>query len=302
MKIKPLRPGDGIALIAPSSPFDLDAYRHTSCMLGERGYRIYPGRFVSERRGYLAGTDVERTEDILSAVLNSEVSAIFTIRGGFGSGRLLPWIPFSLFKTHRKIFLGYSDTTFLHLAFQAKTGWVTFHGPNLLDCQANPQTLDEVLAALSGNEPFAWNFNPAHVIQHGSARGPLLGGNLTCLVHLIGTPFIPDFRGAILFLEDHGEAPYRIDRLLNHLKLAGILDQIKGVVLGGFENCGETETIHNIFMDYLIHHSIPVVAGLPFGHRTPNQVLPLGIHFHLDTWTKTLQALDHPFTDEENPG
>jgi muramoyltetrapeptide carboxypeptidase len=293
--ISPLRPGDCIAFVAPSSPFEIEKYYHASSILESRGYRVAPGKNILLKRGYLAGTDAERAEDLIHAILDPDVSAIMCIRGGFGSSRLLPWLPFSVLQKTLKIFLGYSDATCLHLAFWTKNRWVTFHGPNLIDMVDVPDSLDTVVSALSGNLEFSWSLEGQQILRQGMASGILLGGNLSCFCHLVGTPYFPDLRGALLLLEDRGEALYRLDRLLTQLKLAGVLSQISGLFLGHFRDCDEPKKIRDMVLDQVKDYSFPVVADLPFGHGSLNQVIPLGSEFLLNTYEQNLKIVNHPF-------
>ncbi|MFP5212223.1 MAG: LD-carboxypeptidase [Acidobacteriota bacterium] len=295
--MKGLREGDSIALIAPSSPFDTDRFNRACELLEARGYRLSIGKSVLERKSYLAGTETQRAEDLIEAVLDPDVSAIVCIRGGYGSGRLLPWLPFSRLKNHAKILLGHSDVTFLHAAFHRCMGWTTFHGPNLngfLDQEGRDRS-EAILDALNGRSPFRWEIDESSVLRHGSATGPVLGGNLTCLVHLLGTPYFPDLTGAILVVEDCNEALYRLDRMFTHLKLAGVLDQLGGLVLGQFTGCGDTEKILEMVADRVRTSRFPVVADLPFGHGADNQVIPFGTPFRLNTHEHTLEPVRHPF-------
>jgi muramoyltetrapeptide carboxypeptidase len=300
--MNPLQPGDCIALVAPSSPFEIEKYSRASSILVELGYRVAPGKNVLRREGYLAGTDVERVEDLVRAIVDPSITAVICIRGGFGSSRLLHHLPFSTLKQNHKIFLGYSDTTCLHLAFWTRNRWTTFHGPNLIDMVDSPDHLDGVLSALSGSRAFSWSLDDQQILRPGVASGPMLGGNLSCLCHLLGTNYCPDFRGALLLVEDRGEALYRLDRLVTQLQLAGVLDQIAGLILGQFHECEEHHRIRDMVFDHVRYHSFPVIADLPFGHGSANQVIPLGAQFLLNTYEKSLKILCQPFasTDTES--
>ena len=289
--ISPLRTGDCLALVAPASPFSPEKFDTACGILKGRGYRLAPGKHIFRKLGYLAGTEAERAEDLIHAVTNPDVSAIISIRGGFGSSRLLPWLPFSILQKYPKIFVGYSDTTCLHLALLAKTRWITFHGPNLIDLADFPESVTNVVGALSGHDTFSWRVDGSHVLQDGVTSGKLVGGNLTCLCHLLGTPYFPDLKGALLLLEDRGEALYRLDRLLTQLKLAGMLDQIGGLILGHFHECDEPRKVKNMVQEQVRSYSFPVVADLPFGHGSPNQVIPLGASFLLNTFEGTLKLI-----------
>jgi muramoyltetrapeptide carboxypeptidase len=288
--INPLRPGDSIALVAPSSPFPFEKFEAACRVLEGQGYRLAPGRHILRQRGYLAGTEAERAKDLIDAVTNPEVSAVFCIRGGFGSSRLLPWLPFSTLPQSPKIFLGYSDTTCLHLGFWAKRRWITFHGPNVIDLADFPECVTKVLSALSGSHEFAWHLEDHHILRSGAASGTLLGGNLTCLCHLLGSAYFPDLRDALLLLEDRGEALYRLDRLLTQLKLAGVFEHLRGLVLGHFNDCDEPRKVREMVLEQVKDYSFPVVADLPFGHGLPNDVVPLGSKFELNTFGGIFKA------------
>jgi len=294
MILKPVGPGGAIALIAPSSPFDAGLYEKGRAILEEAGYRTVPGNSIFEVEGYLAGSDLQRARDLTDALLDPDIAALICIRGGYGSGRLLPWLPFSTLRKTPKIFLGHSDITFLHLAFLSQMGWVTLHGPNLGGMAELPERVENVLRVLSGTNEFAWRLEPEQVLRHGKATGPVIGGNLTCLAHLIGTPYLPDLTGALLLVEDCGEALYRLDRILCHLKLAGILQRLGGILLGEFEKCAENGKICQMVMDHVRFFDFPVVHELPFGHGRRNEVIPLGAPFLLDTHGSILRILDPP--------
>ena len=300
MTNRPLQPGDGIALVAPSSPFPLDKFDTACSLLEGRGYRVVPGKHILQKRGYLAGSEAERAEDLIGAIANPDVAAVFYIRGGFGSSRLLPWLPFSVLQKSPKLFLGYSDTTCLHLAFWAKNRQITFHGPNVIDLADSPENITHVMSALAGCSEFCWSISESLVLRHGTASGRLLGGNLTCLCHLLGSPYFPNLEGAILLLEDRGEALYRLDRLLTQLKLAGVFTQIKGLILGHFHECDEPQKVRDMVLEQVKYYSFPVVAGLPFGHGSPNEVIPLGSSFLLNTFEGSFRIIsDFPFRISE---
>jgi len=293
--LRPLKMGDRVALIAPSSPFVQESFEALQASLDSRGFQTAPGKYIARATGYLAGTDVERAEDLIRAITDPDVAAIFCIRGGYGSGRLLPWLPFANLAVHQKIFVGHSDITFLHSAFASQMGWTTFLGPNLVDVATLEDGLDGFLSAFSIEADFAWKIESSQVLKDGTASGRLLGGNLTCLAHLLGTPFLPKLDGALLLLEDRGEALYRLDRMLTHLKLAGVMDRLGGLLLGQFSDCAEMDRISEMVLDILRPFPFPVVAGLPFGHTDQNEVVPLGTCFSLNTYEGIFKAQHTPF-------
>ena len=295
--LKPLKPGDAISLVAPASPFEMEKYERGCEVLRNAGYKLLPGRHVFERKNYLAGGDSERADDLISAFLDPDSAAVICIRGGYGSGRLLPRLPFSTLRKHPKIFLGHSDITFLHLALFSQLGWTTVHGPNVTGIGNGPEFAQNTLDALSGKSAFEWRFASKQVLREGSASGVLLGGNLTCMSHLLGTPYFPETAGAILLIEDCGEPLYRLDRIFFHLRLSGVLPGLGGIVLGDFENCGEAAKIHEMIAAQVKDYPIPVVSGLPFGHGARNEVVPLGAPFLLDTNARIFKNLRSPFAD-----
>lgn len=297
MTLTPLRAGDQIALIAPASPFEVEKFTRVCDILITKGFQLAPGKSVFHKQGYLAGTEADRANDVIEAIRDPSVSAVVCARGGYGSGRLLPWLPFSVLQDNPKIFLGYSDITFLHLAFLSQMEWITFHGPNLIDADSRHGKLDGILNALKGETDFAWPLQDDHIVREGVATGKLFGGNLTCLSHLLGTHYFPDAEGALLLVEDCSEALYRLDRIFNHLKLAGVLSSISGLILGDFKDCAESQEILSMVLDHARPFHFPIVAGLPFGHNGLNEVIPFGVQFCLNTYELTLRALHSPFSE-----
>lgn len=295
MKPLPLAKGSRIAVIAPSSPFDRTRFERACETVEERGYKVVLGENILNRRGYLAGTESDRVADLIHALSDPTLSAVVCARGGYGSSRLLPFLPLSSLKRNPKIFLGHSDVTFLHLAIQAAMHWVTFHGPNFIAMSESPQALSNVFDALGGNTDFCWSLRREQILKPGTARGTLTGGNLTCLAHAIGTPYLPDLNGALLLVEDCGEALYRLDRLFTQLKLAGILDGLRGLILGQFTDCDEQEKIWQMVLAQVEPFRFPVLCDLPFGHGPENEVIPFGIPFQIDCHDGTLRALETPF-------
>ncbi len=291
----PLKAGDRVALIAPASPFAREPIEAMRAALTAQGLVAEPARCVEPVTGYLAGPDAERAEELIRAILDPDVAGIFCIRGGYGSGRLLSRLPFPTLASHQKIFVGHSDITFLHAAFASQMDWMTFFGPNVLDLATNDRSIEGFLSPLFGDASFHWKLEPSQVLRDGVAVGRLLGGNLTCLTHLLGTPFFPDLDGSLLLLEDRGEALYRLDRMLTHLKMAGVMDRLAGVVLGEFTDCDATERIRELFLDVLRPFPYPIVAGLPFGHTSRNELVPLGARFALNTYEGFIKAQNAPF-------
>jgi len=246
--IKPprLRPNALIGLVAPASgPADADQLQRGREMLERLGFRVRLGLHLLDSHGYLAGRDEVRAEDLNEMFADEAVEAIFCIRGGYGASRLLPRLDFAALQAHPKILLGYSDITVLELAILRKVGLVTFYGPMVTTEMAGtfrPEDQERMWAALTQLTPpqplgaVADGESP-NVIRSGNASGPLVGGCLSVLVSLLGTPYEPELDGAILFLEDLDEEPYRLDRYLTQLRLSGKLNRVAGVALGQFVNC-----------------------------------------------------------------
>ncbi|NWA85170.1 LD-carboxypeptidase [Pseudomonas sp. D2002] len=283
-----LRPEGVIGLIAPAGPATLDVEKAGQWMRA-RGHelRIFPG--VYERDGYLAGSDAVRLRDLHAAFADPEIDAIFCLRGGYGTPRLLDSLDFNLLRANPKPLVGYSDITALHLAITRHAGFVTFHGPmlnaDLLGDKQQP-TESSLFSMLRGQlsagsvlaHPVAY---PLTTIEPGIACGPLLGGNLSMIAAVMGTDYEIDADGIILFIEDVNEPLYRIDRLLTHLRLAGKLAHIAGVLVGdmaGVDNAALERLLKQTFEPLCI----PVLSGWRSGHCDPNLTLPMGARVRLD--------------------
>lgn len=217
--------------------------------------------------------------------LDPEIKAVFCSRGGYGSLRILDKIHFDLIKANPKIFVGYSDITALLIAIQKMTGLVTFHGPVFEKLASAHNNNWEIFSQIitSDNYYQEIKFSEGRVIFPGKAVGALIGGNLSLICHLIGTPFLPSFDGYLLFIEERGESLYRIDRMLTHLKLSGQLLGLAGLIAGEFEECGDINAINQLLMHIAHDLHIPVATGLPVGHGRKNIALPLGVKAVLDT-------------------
>ncbi|MBW1723262.1 MAG: LD-carboxypeptidase [Deltaproteobacteria bacterium] len=293
LKAQGLNTGDGIGVMAPAGPVFPEAVRKGMELLESRGFRVHPAPHLFDRKGYLAGEDDVRARDLLDLFEDPSVKAILCARGGYGTLRILDKIDYGLISRNPKILVGYSDITALLLALYEKTGLVTFHGPMVTDLgRKAARNLDGLLSLLSSHESFPPVRLKGPVIRPGKTKGVLLGGNLALLCHMVGTPFMPTLDGAVLFLEETGEAPYRIDRMITQLKLGGYLEGLSGLLLGEFSNCGSAETLFGIFRDTFSDHRIPIIAGLPVGHGLENILLPVGIEVALDTEKKTLRLLE----------
>jgi muramoyltetrapeptide carboxypeptidase len=294
-----LREGATLALVAPASP-PLEPERIPEIVerLRAAGFRVKPGKHLEKRDGYLAGTDADRAADFNSAWIDEEVDGILALRGGYGSCRLLPLLDYPAMRAHPKPFFGYSDNTALHQAILKEAGLVTFHGPNGSEAFL-PSNTEYMKRAWFKDEPEL--FSPAFkngdkvaTLVKGQAQGRLMGGNMTCLVRLLGTPYAPDFAGAILFLEDIGEKAYRVDGMFTQLRLAGAWAQISGLVLGKFSHTDEREQqrIDDCLRREAVAVGLPCVTGAPIGHFPEQIVVPHGARAELDATKKILRRID----------
>ncbi|MFA6899203.1 MAG: LD-carboxypeptidase [Desulfurivibrionaceae bacterium] len=289
----PLKKGDTIGIIAPAGPVRNETdFSAGLKILTDLGFKTRYRNDILRHNDYLAGTDQERLAELHELWREPEVKAILAVRGGYGCLRLLPNLDFALIREQPKILIGFSDLTVLLSAIQQKTGLVTFHGPMLTTLARSDRDSQKAFFDLLTGKPRPENkIKGLEILQGGQASGRLLPGNLTSLVHLLGTPWEPNWQDAILVLEDIGEAPYRIDRLLTHLWAAGRLEQIAGLILGDFDQCGDVEQIWQRTLELLAHRHIPVWANFPCGHGSRNQILPMGAEASLDSSTGRLTIL-----------
>ena len=282
IKAARLEQGQTVGVIAPASPISQSEISESLKILESFPLKIRLAAHLHDRSNYLAGSDEDRVSDLHEMFSDPEVKAIFCARGGFGSARLLNRVDFKLVQKNPKIIVGFSDLTALLFGLYTHTGLITIHGPTLSDLpkDKNWENLARLISASHRPELF---LEQGRTITQGKAKGTLLGGNLSTLCSLMDTPFLPSLEGVILFLEEKGEAPYRVDRMLTHLLLSGRLDRVAALVIGQFVNCGEEELIDALLEDRLGILKIPVVTGLPVGHGAENVALPLGLPALLDT-------------------
>ncbi len=311
-----LKLGDTIALVAPAGVLDHTRVELAVSRLEERGFRIKVYGDIYRSRGYLAGDDATRAAELMEAFCDPEVAAVVPARGGTGVTRILDLLDYGLIRRHPKILTGFSDITALHLAIQSQTGLVTFHSPNPMDGLGRPEGFTDLSARTFWRAVLAESYQDSRretyevlteesereklsSLVGGVARGRLVGGNLALICSLQGTPYEIHATGNILLLEDTGEQPYRIDRFLSQLRLAGKLDVLSGVVLGQFTDCVSPPekpslTLAEIFADYLCNLGIPVLQNFPTGHAPDNVTLPLGVEVELDADNKRLTVLERP--------
>lgn len=313
-KPRRLTAGDTVGLIAPASNAAEDeSIRFTVDLVRSLGFRVKEGEHLYCRNQYLAGSDRERAADVNTMFGDTEVDAIFCTRGGYGTPRILPYLDYDLIANNPKVFLGFSDNTAILSAMHVKTGLIGFHGTNMGQ-NISEYTLAEFKKVLVNPSPTA-TIGQAPVIESregyvertnritriagGTATGHLVGGNLSLVATLIGTPYEPDFRGSILFLEDTDEAPYRIDRMLTQLWLAGKLQQAAGIAFGKFtkaDDDGNTFSIEEVIRMRCEPLGIPVIRGLMIGHIKDQTVVPIGLQARLDADAGTLQLLEAAVT------
>lgn len=308
----PLNKGDTIGLVSPSGAVD----EALSLQLAQEamqalGFKVKLGAHFAGRYGHLAGSDAERAADLNAMFADRQVRAVVCTRGGSGAARLLPLLDYDAIRRNPKVLLGYSDITALHNAIQAKTGLVTFHGP-IGSGSWNRFNVDqfqrlffdrELLEYRNKVEPgdeLVPRRNRTVTITGGKARGELAGGNLTVLTALAGSPYLPDFRGKILFVEDVSEAPYRIDRMFSTLKLSGVLDQVAGVIFGECTDCDPGNgygslTLDQIFHDHLEPLGVPVYRGAMIGHIREQFIVPVGGRVEMDADAGTFRLLESVF-------
>ncbi|MBF0199869.1 MAG: LD-carboxypeptidase [Desulfamplus sp.] len=307
---QPLKKGDTLGICAPSGAFDRDIFIQGANCLEDMGFKLLIPPEIYEKKRYLAGNDILRAQIIHTLFDNPSVKGILCARGGFGSLRLLGLLDYDLIALNPKPFVGFSDITALLCAMSARSSLQVFHGPVVTSlARASAETLHSMYGQLT-SIPMAASccetetcFFQCHeitapsgtVLRPGKAVGFLAGGNLATLCHLTGTAFQPDFRNSILFIEDVGEPPYKIDRMLSHMKLAGVLDGISGVVAGSFENCGNEYLIHEILLDIFEFPHIPVMTGFPAGHGPVNHTMRLGAVVLMDTEEKKLTWLPREY-------
>ncbi len=292
--VKPpaLRKGDCVGLVAPSSPFQQDAFEAGIRFLEDEGFHVKHRPGLPERRkGFLAGEDRERADEIQGMFEDPGVNAIFVVRGGYGAQRILDRLDPDLIREHPKIFLGYSDVTCLLTFLLQRAHLVCFHGPVVNEMgMLSDVTRDCLLRLLTKGVPLGpIPAGDIRWIRTGLARAPIVGGNLTLVCSTLGTPWELETAGRILFLEDRGEKPYRVDRMLVQLRQAGKLSSIAGLLFGGFQGSrtGEQDSHEKEVMDEVLEGNtkdlgVPVACGLPVGHGEHNVTLPLGVSVEID--------------------
>lgn len=306
-----LREGMTLGVIAPSSPVaeSADAARAIARFEG-LGFQTLLGEHARDKRGYLAGLDADRADDLLTMLERDDIDAIICLRGGYGAGRLLNALgtPERLARLRQlagrppKALIGFSDITMIHALIARELGWTSFYGPVITSFKnATDYTIAAFRHALMDVQPFAILPSPddpyLETIVPGSAEGTLAGGCLSLVISLLGTPWEPDLRGKLFFFEDVNEEPYAIDKMLTHLLATGKLQECAGIVIGELADCQQrnpTNTLHlgEIFDDLIRPLGIPTLYNLPIGHGKHIATLPLGVRAQLDATTQTLRIIE----------
>lgn len=305
IKPKALKLGDMVGIIAPSSPTSHENVKSAEKKLIEMGFKVKSGKSPYERYGYLSGTDSTRANDINEMFKDEEIKAIICVRGGYGTPRILDLLDYDAIKSNPKIFVGYSDITALHIAFTQKSNLVTYHGPMLSSDMIkdfSEFSKDNLFKVIMDPEPLGEISNPVGeeivTINGGIAEGTIIGGNLSLIVATIGTPYEIDVKGKLLFIEEIGEEPYKIDRMLNQLRLSGKLEDASGIILGDFNNCesgkhDENLTLSQVIDDHIRPLKKPTIYNLQGGHCDPMVTLPLGVMARLDADKGELTILEN---------
>ncbi len=308
--IKPsrLRPGDTVGILSPAgATFHQDQIDLVVDAVKGLGFVPKLAPHATERYGYLAGPDEVRAADVNALFADPSIAALMPIHGGWGSARILPYLDYDTIRANPKVLVGFSDITALLLGIHSQTGLITFHGPHGITSWREGQ-VDPLRRVVINGEALTYT-NPllgedqdrlmrvrgrVQTITPGQASGTLIGGNLSVIAGIVGSPYMPNTEGAILFLEDIGEAPYRVDRMLTQLKLAGILDNLAGFIFGQCTNCGPGETygsltLEQILEDHIKPLGIPAWSGAWIGHVEPIWTLPIGDGVTVDAGTGAIQ-------------
>jgi len=312
-KPKALQPGGTIAIISPAAPTaaPTETFAKGKALLENAGFNVVLMPHCHHQNAYLAGTDAERLADLHAAFGDSAIDAIVCARGGYGCMRLLPDIDFDLIRQNPKVFVGFSDITALHTAFYQQAGLVGFYGPMLTSNLLVEAEKNEIFSQtnlfemITGNEAYpktVLNRDPFTCFQAGRGQGPLIGGNLSLLTALCGTPWQPQTAGHLLFVEDWHESYYTLDRQFQQLKLAGLFEGITGLLLCDFSEIPDeydyplTDHLRRITLELGLSPSIPIGYGFSVGHGAVTATLPIGVNALFDSTTGQLTLLESPVT------
>lgn len=312
---KAIKKGDLVGLISPSSATaDRMQFTFAKEALEALGFEVKLGENLENRYGYLAGTDRERAEDLNRMFSDTAVKAVICIRGGSGASRILDLIDYTSIAQNPKPILGYSDITALHCAIYSKTGMICFHGPNgsgswnSFNVKQFEQVFFEQQKLTYKNEQtksddLVTKGNRIQTLRPGIASGRILGGNLTVLSALSGTAYYPDFDNSILFVEDIGEDPYRIDRMMSTLRLNGTLAKIKGFIFGQCSDCNPgggygSLSVDQVLDDYILPLGIPAFTGAMIGHIPKQFIIPMGVEVLMDASEGTFTPVESIFASK----
>lgn len=303
-----LQPGDTIGMITPGSYISDESLEKAVNNVLKLGFKVKLGKNIRAKRGFNAGTDQQRLDDLHLMFSDDSVAGIWCARGGYGCSRLLPFIDYALIQKNPKALIGYSDITALLNAIYHKTGLVGFHGP-VAASELTEYTETQFRAVvMEGKAPYNIPLSAANMekeedafhpyaIHSGRAKGTLAGGNLSLLAALAGTEYLPDARGKLVFIEDVGEKPYRIDRMLTQLRQAWGLGQAAGIAMGTYADCQPEEGDLSLSLEETIRDrtedlGIPAIYGLSFGHIDNQCTLPVGIEAELNVEERRLTLLE----------
>jgi muramoyltetrapeptide carboxypeptidase len=295
-----IREGARVALVAPAGPLAEGAVDRAAARVSDAGWVPVIGQHARGRRGFLSGSDADRVEDLNAALTAPDIDAIWCLRGGYGTIRILDRVRWNALAERPRPLIGFSDNTALHIAAR-RVGVVTFHGPHPAVEDLTPFSADLLRRVVTSTDPVGeLPFPPgqrARTIVPGIAEGPLVGGNLSVLAALSGTAYAMHAPGSILFVEEVGEPAYRVDRLFSQLRMSGALDGLAGVVVGAFSESPDDEedgmpSTTEILLDRLDGLGIPVASGFPFGHIPDSWTIPVGGRARLDAAAGTLEILE----------
>jgi muramoyltetrapeptide carboxypeptidase len=293
-----LKSGDTISIVAPAGTVkQRTEFENGIAALERMGFRVrYQDRIFQSFR-YLAGNDQERAEELMRSFEDPSIQAVMALRGGYGCSRLVPLLLEKRLRQYPKVFIGFSDSTTLHLFFRRRFGWVTIHGPMAASLSNIAAAEEDHLASLLTDPKYrpTFQFNQLETWSPGLAEGIIVGGCLSIIAASIGTSYEIKTEGKILFLEDQGEAPYRLDRMLTHLYLAGKLQNVAGILLGSFLDCEPERkdyTAADALRDILIGLKVPILAGFPAGHGRENWAIPFGVRVRLNADARSIEFID----------
>ncbi len=283
-----LQPGDYIGIVTPSSPMFPGRLENGIKFIEQLGLKAKVGKHIHDSDRFLAGTDKDRAADMMQFFLDDDVKVIMASGGGYGSQRLLPYLDFDVIAENPKPVIGFSDTTALQVGLYAKTGLISYSGFvfNCLDDGCLDEMVHDTL--LSCLYKKSYQIKEGKQLHPGKVCGKLIGGNLDCMIHLIGTDFEPDFNSAILLIEEVRTEPYKLDNMLLHLHQTGVFDKISGLIFGTFEDCDakffpdRDGTSDDVILDWVKRINVPCIKDFPYGHIDRRCVVPIGSEVILD--------------------